>query len=42
MYIYVIRQKPEGAIKNGQSRDIVNIDHTKHRTKINKTINIRR
>ena len=30
-------EKPERAIKNGQSRDIGNIGHTRHRVKTNKT-----
>ena len=29
-------EKPEGAIKNGQSRDIGNIVQARHRTKTNK------
>ena len=30
-------EKTEGAVKNGQSRDIGNSRHTRHRTKTNKT-----
>jgi len=30
-------EKTEEAIKNGESRDIGNIEYTRHRTKINKT-----
>jgi hypothetical protein len=30
-------EKPEGSIKNGQSRHTGNIRHTRHRTKANKT-----
>jgi hypothetical protein len=30
-------EKTEGAIKNGQSRETVNIGFTRHRTKTNKT-----
>jgi hypothetical protein len=32
-------EKPEAAIKNGQSRDIGNIGYTGHRLKINKNKN---
>jgi regulator of RNase E activity RraA len=30
-------EKPEKAIKNGQSRDTDNIGHTRHKAKTNKT-----
>jgi len=30
-------EKTEGAIKNGQSRDTGNIEHTRHMTQTNKT-----
>jgi len=30
-------EKTEGAIKNGQSRDTGSTEHTRHRTKTNKT-----
>jgi len=35
-YKYML-EKPEEAIKNGQSRDTGNIGYTRHRTKANKT-----
>jgi hypothetical protein len=31
------QEETAGAIKNGQSRDTGNINHTRHRTKTNKT-----
>ena len=31
--------KPEGAIRNGQSRETGNMGNTRHRTKINKIYN---
>jgi len=43
LFIYTKQQltleKTEGALKNGQSRDIGNIGRTRHRTKIKKIQN---
>jgi hypothetical protein len=35
--LFILLKKTEGAIKNGQSRNIGKIEHAKHSTKTNKT-----
>ena len=35
--LFILLEKTEGAIKNGQSRNIGKIEHAKHSTKTNKT-----